>query len=80
MNEWSFVILVVKIIFIALIIFMCCSRRRKNKQPQMVVVQASVQQSCPSSQFAFQCCNLPQLLNTRKNVLVNLNIHFNLKF
>ena len=29
------------------------------------VIQGSVQQSRLSSQFAFQCCNLPQLLNTQ---------------
>ena len=29
------------------------------------VIQGSVQQSRLSSQFVFQCCNLPQLLNTQ---------------
>ena len=37
-----------------------------------------VQQSPLSSQFAFQCSNLPQLLNTQKNVQFLLNLHFNL--
>ena len=30
----------------------------------MIAVLGRVQQSRLSSQFAFQCCNLPQLLNT----------------
>jgi len=51
MNEWSFVILVVKIIFIALIIFMCCSRRRKNKQPQMVVVQTAAESAAGAAPY-----------------------------
>ena len=42
--------------------------------------QESVQQSRLSSQFAFQCRNLPQLLNTQKNVQFHLNLHFKLKF
>ena len=41
------------------------------------LLQGSVQQSCLSSQFAFQCCNLPQLL---KSVPFHLNLHFNLQF
>ena len=40
----------------------------------------SVQQSRLSSQFSFQCCNLPQLLNTLKNVPCHLNLHINLQF
>ena len=40
----------------------------------------SVQQSRLSSQFAFHCCNLPQLLNPQNNVLFHLNLHFNLHF
>ena len=43
-------------------------------------VQGSVQQSCLSSQFVFQCCNLSQLLNTQRNVEFHLNLHFNLPF
>ena len=42
--------------------------------------QESVQQSRPSSQLAFQCCNLPPLLNTPKNVPFQLNLNFNLLF
>ena len=37
--------------------------------------QGSVQKSCHSFQFAFQCCKLTQLLNTQKNVLFHLNLH-----
>ena len=32
-----------------------------------------------SSQFAFQCCNLPQLLNTQKNLPFHLSLHINLE-
>ena len=42
--------------------------------------QGSVQQSRLSSQFAFQCRNLLQLLNTRKNIPLHLNLRFNLQF
>ena len=43
-----------------------------------ILAQESVQQSCLSSPFAFQCCNMLQLLNTLKNELHNLNLHLNL--
>ena len=43
-------------------------------------LQGSVQQSPLSSQFAFRCCNLPQLLNTQKNVPFHLNLHLNPQF
>ena len=39
----------------------------------------SVQQSRLPSQFAFQRCNLPQLLNTRKNLPFHHNLHVNLQ-
>ena len=39
-----------------------------------------VQQSRLSSQFAFQCCDLPQLLNTEKNVPFSLNLQLIFKF
>ena len=44
--------------------------------------QGSVQWSRLSSQFAFQCCNLSQLLNTQKSVPFHLNMHkhFNFQF
>ena len=42
--------------------------------------QGSVQQFRLSSQFWFQCCNLPQLLYTQKNVPFHLNLNFNLQF
>ena len=44
------------------------------------ISQGSVQQSRLPSQFAFQCCNLPQPLNTQKNVPFHINLHFNLPF
>ena len=43
-------------------------------------VQGSVQQSRLSSQFVFQCWNLPQLLNTQKNVQFHLILHINVQF
>ena len=43
------------------------------------VILGSVQQSCLSAQFAFQCSNLLQLLNAKKNVQFHLNLHFNLQ-
>ena len=46
----------------------------------IVVIMGSVHQSRLPSQFAFQCFNFPQLLNTQKNVLFHLNLHFNLQF
>ena len=42
--------------------------------------QGSVQQSCLPSQLAFQSCNVPQLLNTKKNVQFHINLYFNLQF
>ena len=42
--------------------------------------KASVQQCHLSSNFAIQCCNLPQLLYTRKNVSFHLNLHLNIQF
>ena len=42
--------------------------------------QGSVQQSRLSSQFVFQCCNLPQLMNFQKNVPFHVNLNFNLQF
>ena len=39
----------------------------------------SVQQSHLSSQFAFQYRNLPQLLNTQKNVTFHLNLPINIQ-
>ena len=42
--------------------------------------QGSAQLSRLSSQFAFHCRNLPQLLNTYKNVPFHLNLHINLQF
>ena len=47
---------------------------------QLKDCQGSVQQSRLVSQFVFQCCNLPQLCNTQKNVQFHLNLHFNLQF
>ena len=40
----------------------------------------SVQQSSLLSQFAFQCCNFPQLLKTLKNVPFHLILNLNLNF
>ena len=39
-----------------------------------------VQRTRLSSQFAFKCCNLPQLLNTQKNAELHLNMHLNPRF
>ena len=44
------------------------------------VVPGSVLQSRLPSKLAFQCCKLPQLLNTQQNVPFHLNLHFNLQF
>ena len=44
-----------------------------------IEVQGRVQQSRLSCQFAFQCCNLPQLLEHSKNVPFHMNLHFNLQ-
>ena len=52
----------------------------EEKFPARGGLQGSVQRSRLPSQFAFQCCNLPQLLNTQKNVPLHLNLHFNLQF
>ena len=42
--------------------------------------QGSDQQSRLSSQFAFKCCNVLQLLlNTQENVQFHLNLHFNIQ-
>ena len=50
------------------------------EDPPFECEQGSVQQSRLSSQFAFQCRNLPQLSNTQKYVQFHLNLHFKLKF
>ena len=48
--------------------------------PLFLHLQGSVQQSRLSSQYVFQCCNLPQLLNAQKNVPFGLKLYFNLQF
>ena len=45
-----------------------------------LVMTWDVQQSCLSSQLTFQCFILWQLLNTQKNGLFHLYLHFNLQF
>ena len=52
----------------------------KRVRQELVAGLGSVEQSNLSYQFAFQCCNVLQLLNTRKNVPLHLNLHFNLQF
>ena len=42
--------------------------------------QGRVQQSPFSSQFEFQRCNLPQMLNTQENVPFHISLNFNLQF
>ena len=52
----------------------------KRDHPNMKFIwfedMGSVQQSRLSSQFAFHCCNLQQLLNTQKNVPFHLSFAF----
>ena len=45
-----------------------------------IIFLGSVQQPYLSSQFAFQCRNLPQLLSTQKDVAYLLNLPINLQF
>ena len=51
-----------------------------QERSRLNLAQGSVQQWCLSSQFVFQCFNLLLLMNTRKNILFHLHLHFNLPF
>ena len=66
---------------VRMVLFLRSSKIRKTDIDEMILLeQESVQQSRLSSQFAYQCCNLPQLSNTPKNVPFHLNLHCNLNF